>query len=184
MTSRRRILAFTALALPMSAVSLHSALAARAQDIDRDASHALDVLYQNNGLARDISKKARAVLVFPSIVKAGLIFGGSYGEGALREDGKTIGYYNSASASWGLQAGAQSYGYAVFLMNQKAIDYLNSSKGWEIGVGPTVVVVNEGVAKNLSSTTLQDDAYAFIFNQQGLMAGLSLEGSKISKIKR
>ena len=69
-------------------------------------------------------------------------------------------------------------------MNQKAIDYLNQSKGWEIGVGPTVVIVNEGVAKNLSSTTLKDDAYAFIFNQQGLMAGISLEGSKVSKITR
>lgn len=184
MTSRRRILALTALAVPMSTVSFHCAFAARAQDIDRDASHALEVLFRNNGLASDISKQAKAVLVFPRIVKAGLIFGGSYGEGALREGGKTVGYYNSASASWGLQAGAQAYGYAVFLMNQKAIDYLNSSKGWEIGVGPTVVVVNEGVAKNLSSTTLQDDAYAFIFNQEGLMAGLSLEGSKISKIKR
>jgi len=183
MTTRRRILTATALLLP-AALPLQSAQAARAQDIDRDASHALDELYAKNGLATDISKQAKGVLVFPSIVKAGLIFGGSYGEGALREGGKSVGYYNSASASWGLQAGAQSYGYAVFLMNQKAIDYLNNSKGWEIGVGPTVVVVNEGVAKNLSSTTLQDDAYAFIFNQQGLMAGLSLEGSKISKIKR
>src|SRR6185312_15111312 len=127
MTTRRRILALTALALPMSAVSIHAASAARAQDIDRDASHALEVLFRNNGLASDISKQAKAVLVFPRIVKAGLIFGGSYGEGALREGGKTVGYYNSASASWGLQAGAQAYGYAVFLMNQKAIDYLNSS---------------------------------------------------------
>jgi lipid-binding SYLF domain-containing protein len=72
----------------------------------------------------------------------------------------------------------------VFLMNDKAMSYLQKSKGWEIGVGPTVVVVNEGVAKNLSSTTLQDDAYAFIFNQQGLMASLSIEGTKISRIKR
>ena len=183
MTTRRRILTTAALLLP-AALPLRPAQAARAQDIDRDASHALDVLYAKNPLASDISKQAKAVLVFPSIVKAGLIFGGSYGEGCLRQGGKTVGYYNSASASWGLQAGAQSYGYVVFLMNQKAIDYLNQSKGWEIGVGPTVVIVHEGVAKNLSSTTLQDDAYAFIFNQQGLMAGLSLEGSKISKIKR
>ena len=82
----------------------------------------------------------------------------------------------------GLQAGAQSYGYVVFLMNRKAVDYLDKSSGWEIGVGPTVVLVNEGVAKNLSTTTLKDDAYAFIFNQQGLMAGLTIEGTKISKI--
>lgn len=183
MITRRRILTATALLLP-TALPLQSAEAARAADIDRDASHAIDELYAKNPVASDISKSARGILIFPSIVKAGLIFGGSYGEGCLREGGKTVGYYASASASWGLQAGAQSYGYVVFLMNQKAIDYLKNSKGWEIGVGPTVVVVNEGVAKNLSSTTLQDDAYAFIFNQQGLMAGISLEGSKVSHIKR
>lgn len=93
-------------------------------------------------------------------------------------------YYNSVGASWGLQAGAQSCGYAVFLMNQKAEDYVADTKGWEFGVGPTVVVVDQGMAVNLSTSTLQADAYAFIFNQQGLMAGVSLEGSKISKIAR
>jgi lipid-binding SYLF domain-containing protein len=97
---------------------------------------------------------------------------------------RVIDYYNSVSGSWGLQAGAQSYGYVVFLMNDRALSYLKQSMGWEIGVGPTVVMVNAGVAKNLSSTTLQDDAYAFIFNQQGLMASLSIEGTKISRIKR
>ena len=107
-----------------------------------------------------------------------------YGEGVLMEGSKVVEYYNSINGSWGLQAGAQSYGYVVFLMTDKAMSYLQKSKGWEIGVGPTVVLVNEGVAKNLSSTTLQDDAYAFIFNQQGLMASLSIEGTKISRIKR
>ncbi len=95
-----------------------------------------------------------------------------------------VNYYNSVSGSWGLQAGAQSYGYAVFLMNDKALDYIDKTAGWEIGVGPTVVIVDAGVAKNLSTSTLKDDAYAFIFNQQGLMAGVSIEGTKISLIKR
>jgi lipid-binding SYLF domain-containing protein len=122
--------------------------------------------------------------VFPHVVKAGLVFGGSYGEGVLKEGPKVVNYYNSVSGSWGLQAGAQSYGYVVFLMNDNAISYVNNTKGWEIGVGPTVVIVNEGVAKNLSTSTLKDDAYAFIFDQEGLMAGLSIEGTKISKIKR
>ncbi len=158
--------------------------ASTAKDLNTDADHALDVLYRANPLAEDISKKARAVLVFPNIIKAGLILGGSYGEGVLKKGGKAVDYYNSVSGSWGLQAGAQSYGYAVFLMNDKAVSYLNQSKGWEIGVGPTVVIVNEGVAKNLSTSTLKDDAYAFIFGQQGLMAGVSIEGSKISRIKR
>jgi lipid-binding SYLF domain-containing protein len=111
-------------------------------------------------------------------------YGGSYGEGVLIEDSKVVDYYNSVSGSWGLQIGAQSYGYAVFLMTDKAIRYIKETKGWELGVGPTVVVVDEGVAKNLSTSSLKDDAYAFIFSQQGLMAGVSIEGTKISRINR
>ena len=118
------------------------------------------------------------------MVKAGLVFGGAYGEGVLKRGSKVDGYYNSVTGSWGLQAGGQSYGYAVFLMSEKAVSYIHRSQGWEIGTGPTVVVVNEGVAKNLSTSTLKDDAYAFIFDQQGLMAGVSIEGTKISRIKR
>ena len=158
--------------------------ASSAQEISRDADAALQKLYKMNDVAAKIGAQANAILIFPNIIKAGLIVGGSYGEGALKKGGKVVDYYSSASASYGLQAGAQSYGYVVFLMNKKAVDYVNASKGWEIGVGPTVVLVNEGVAKNLSSTTLQDDAYAFIFGQQGLMAGISIEGSKVTKIKR
>lgn len=158
--------------------------AATAQDINRDSQLALQRLYRTNPLAESLSHSAKAVLIFPNIVKAGLIFGGSYGEGELIKDGQVDGYYNSVSGSWGLQAGAQSYAYAVFLMNDKAVNYLHKSEGWEIGVGPTVVMVDEGVAKNLSTSTLKDDAYAFIFGQQGLMAGISVEGSKVSGIKR
>src|SRR6185369_2866972 len=110
--------------------------------------------------------------------------GGACGEGKLKQGGTVDGYYNSITGSWGLQAGAQSYGYVVFLMTDKAVKYIHETHGWEIGVGPTVVVVNEGVAKNLSTTSLKDDAYAFVFDQEGLMAGLSIEGTKISKIKR
>ena len=141
-------------------------------------------MYKNNPAAESLSKRAKAVLVFPNIVKAGLVFGGSYGEGVLTKNSQFVGYYNSVSASWGWQAGAESYAYVVFLMSDKAVKYLDETKGWEIGVGPTVVVVNEGVARNLSSSTLKDDAYAFIFDQQGLMASLSIEGTKISRIKR
>jgi lipid-binding SYLF domain-containing protein len=160
------------------------AWAANAQDLDRNADQALQTLYRTNPVAAEISKHAKAVLVFPNIVKAGLVFGGSYGEGELRKGSTVIDYYNSVSGSWGLQAGAESFGYAVFLMTDEAVAYLDKSHGWEIGVGPTVVVVNEGVAKNLSSSTLKDSAYAVIFDQQGLMASLSIEGTKISRIKR
>ena len=186
MTIARRTLmagvfAMTA-ALTLAAAT--GAQAASAEDLNRDSAQALRTLTQSNKTAADISRNARAVLVFPNIVKAGLVFGGAYGEGTLMKNGKVTEYYNSVTGSWGLQAGAQSYGYVVFLMNNKAVDYLEKSSGWEIGVGPTVVVVDEGVAKNFSTSTMKDDAYAFIFNQQGLMAGISIEGTKISKIKR
>jgi lipid-binding SYLF domain-containing protein len=160
------------------------ASAATAEDLNKDAAQALEILYKSNPVAETISKKARAVLVFPKVIKAGLVFGGSYGEGVLNKGSQVAGYFNSVSASWGWQAGAESYGYVVFLMSDKAVKYLDKSKGWEIGVGPSVVVVNEGIAKNLSSTTLKNDAYAFIFDQQGLMASLSIEGTKITRIKR
>jgi lipid-binding SYLF domain-containing protein len=172
-------------ALPLSVATVDSAhAAASAEDLNRDADNALHMLYRSNPLAERLGKQARAVLIFPNVVKAGLVFGGSYGEGVLLEGGRPVDYYNTASASWGLQAGAQSYGYAMFLMNKRAMDYLKKSNGWEVGVGPTVVLVDQGVAKNLSSTTLKDDVYAVIFDQQGLMAGVSLEGSKISHIRR
>lgn len=166
-----------------SSLFVGTAVAATTEDLNRDSDQALQILYKSNPAAEAISKKARAVLVFPNIVKAGLVFGGAYGEGELKIGSKVDSYYNSVTASWGLQAGAQSYGYVVFLMNDKAVDYLRTSEGWEIGVGPTVVLVDQGVAKNLSTSTLKEDAYAFIFDQQGLMAGVSIEGTKISRIK-
>lgn len=151
-------------------------------DVTSSSTQALNQLVRENPAAAAISSKARATLIFPSIVKAGLVVGGAYGEGELRQGGRTSGYYTSFTGSWGLQAGAQSYGYAVFLMNDDAVRYLEESDGWEIGVGPTVVVVNAGVAENLSSSTLQDDAYAFIFDQKGLMAGVSIEGTKVTRV--
>lgn len=158
--------------------------AASAEDLNKESEQALQLLYKTNPLAADLAKQSKAILVFPNIVKAGLVFGGSFGEGVMMKNGKVTNYYNSVTGSWGLQAGAQSYGYAVFLVTNKALNYVEESHGWEIGVGPTVVMVTEGAAKNLSSSTLKEDAYAFIFDQQGLMLGLSIEGTKISHIKR
>jgi lipid-binding SYLF domain-containing protein len=187
MTNTRRILLSlflaSAAALPISAATFAPAQAATAADLSRDADHALQMLYKTDPEAAELGKSAKAVLIFPNIIKAGLVFGGAYGEGVLQKGHTTVSYYNSFSGSWGLQAGAQSYGYAVFLMTDKAVNYLNKSEGWEIGVGPTVVIVDKGAAKNLSTSTLKDDAYAFIFDQQGLMAGVSIEGTKITHIK-
>ncbi|MEE9103712.1 lipid-binding SYLF domain-containing protein [Pseudomonas nitroreducens] len=172
-------------ALSLISVGLvSSARAATAEDLDKDARQALQILYKTHPFAQTISHNAKAILVFPKVIKAGLVFGGSYGEGELLKNSKVDGYYNSVTGSWGLQAGAQSYGYVVFLMNEKALQYVSSTQGWELGVGPTVVVVDEGVAKNLSTSTLKDDAYAFVFDQEGLMAGISIEGTKISRITK
>jgi len=174
----------SAIAITLSLGAIQRANAATAEDLDKDSRQALQTLYQTHPLAKSFSNTAKAVLVFPNVVKAGLVFGGAYGEGELIDGMTTVDYYNTVSGSWGLQAGAQSYGYAIFLMTDDAVNYLKESKGWELGVGPTVVVVDEGAAKNLSTSSLQDDAYAFIFSQQGLMAGISIEGTKVTKIER
>ena len=163
--------------------AVNAARAETAADLNSESDHALQMLYKSNPAAKAIAEKATAILIFPKIIKAGLVFGGAFGEGEMKQGAAVDGYYNSVTGSWGLQAGAQSYGYVVFLMNQKAVDYIHKSAGFELGVGPTVVVVNQGVAENLSTSTLKDDAYAFIFDQEGLMLGVSIEGTKISKIK-
>lgn len=173
-------LAVLLIAGAVSGCTTYGASEASQQNIDTDSRQALSTLTSENPAAAAIARQAYAALVFPNIVKAGLGVGGAYGEGELIRNGATVDRYRSVTASWGLQAGAQSYGYVVFLMNSDAVEYLNQTDGWEIGVGPTVVIVDAGVAENLSTTTLNDDAYAFIFDQQGLMAGVSIEGTKIS----
>lgn len=149
-----------------------------------DGNAALQSLYASEPVAKMIGEKAKAVLVFPSIVKAGFIVGGQYGEGILLKDGKFVAHYNSVAGSYGLQAGVQKFGYALFLMNDKALDYLDKSDGWELGVGPSIVIVDKGKAKSLTTLTLKDDVYAFIFDQKGLMAGLGIQGSKITKLDK
>jgi lipid-binding SYLF domain-containing protein len=165
-----------------TALSSASALAASAREIDREVDQSLRTLYTTLPKARDLAKHAKAILVFPRIVKAGLIVGGQGGDGALRVNGRTVGYYNIAAASFGLQAGVQTFSYALFFMNDAALSYLSKSSGWSIGSGPSVVVVDKGAAASLTSTTLTQDVYAFPFGQRGLMAGLGLEGSKITRI--
>jgi len=171
-------------AVPISIASTSHAIASPTgeEQLNRDSDQALQRLYESHPSVESLSRNARAVLIFPNVVKAGFVFGGAYGEGELKQGSKIDGYYNSVTASWGFQAGVQSYGYAVFLMTKRAVSYLHRTQGWEIGVGPTVVIVDEGVAKNLSTSTMKDDAYAFIFDQKGLMAGVSIEGTKISHI--
>jgi lipid-binding SYLF domain-containing protein len=158
-----------------------AALADSAAEIDAQVDQALKTLYSQEG-AKTLSESAEGILVFPDVLKAGVGIGGSYGEGALRVDGKTAAYYNTVSASIGFQIGGQAFGYALFLMTDEALEYLKSSDGWEIGVGPNVTLVDSGLATNLSTTTLKSEVYAYIFDQKGLMAGIAIDGSKISEI--
>jgi len=158
------------------------AMAGDAKKLDRDVSKALKQLYAKSPAALELSKVAKGVLVFPSILKMGFLAAGAYGEGALMEGGKTAGYYNSIAASYGLQAGAQKFGYAMFFMDAASLEYLKNSAGWELGVGPSIVFVDEGMARTLSTSTAKEGIYAFTFSQKGLMGGLGLQGSKITRI--
>jgi lipid-binding SYLF domain-containing protein len=164
------------------ALASQSTFAASAAEISRDANAALQKLYASVPAAKALGANAQAVLVFPKVTKAGLGVGGQFGEGALLKGGKTVGYYNTAGASVGLQAGAQQFGYALIFVNAAALAQLDKADGFEVGVGPTVVVVDEGKAKTLTTTTAKDDVYAFVFGQKGLMAGLGIQGNKITKI--
>ncbi len=165
------------------AALIHSA-PAEAEDaatIEKKSRAALASLLKQSEGATAIAKDSVAVLVFPSIVKGGLIVGGLYGEGALLDGGKVTGYYETVAASFGLQAGIQKFGYAVFFMNENSLGYLDSSEGWEIGTAPSLVVVDEGVSGKLTTTSTREAIYVFFFDQTGLMAGLGIEGNKISK---
>ena len=159
-----------------------SSEAATVWEVNHGATAALEHLYATWPGTRALGEKARAILVFPEIVKGGFIVAGQYGDGALRKRGKTVGYYRSVAASYGFQAGIETFSYVLFFMDDESLAYLNRSDGWELGVGPNIVIVDEGLAKNLSTTTLQNGVYAFIFGQEGLMAGIGLQGTKITRI--
>jgi len=159
-----------------------TASAASAAEIASEATQALKQLQEQEPKARALAEKATAILVFPKIVKAGMLVGGEGGEGALIKNGRAQAYYNVGGVSFGLQAGIQTFSYALFFMNDQALQYLDRSDGWAVGAAPNVVVVNKGYAASMSSTTLTQDVYAVPFGQKGLMAGIGLEGSKITRI--
>jgi len=179
MTSRRIALILALGLLTFRALPAH---AASASELSSTARAALKKLYAANPSTKTLGNKATAILVFPKIVKAGFMVGAQGGDGALIEKGKVVGFYRIAAGSFGLQAGAQKFSYALFFMTQQALDYLKSSNGWSIGSGPSVVVLDEGAAKSMNTTTMRKDVYAVPFGQKGLMAGLGLEGSKITPI--
>ncbi|WP_246217581.1 twin-arginine translocation pathway signal protein [Paraburkholderia panacisoli] len=167
-----------------SSSSTSSTASSGRPELEQKARDAYKALIATTPKADELRNKATAVLVFPGVVKAGLLIGGQEGDGVLFDpNGKVLGYYNLTAVSYGLQAGAQSFSQAMFLMTPAALNYLNSSSdGWSVGVGPSVVVMDEGTARTMTTTTLQSDVYAFIFGQSGLMAGMGVQGQKITQL--
>jgi lipid-binding SYLF domain-containing protein len=170
------------LVLPAFAQYASAPLAPKAYVIDQEVSAALESLYANNDAARALGDRAKGILVFPNIRKGAFLIGAQYGFGALRKHGRTVGYYRTGAASYGFQAGVKQFGYALFFMTNAALEYLNASGGWAIGTGPSLVVVDEGAARSLTTTNMRSDVYAFVFDQEGLMGGIGIEGSKITRI--
>lgn len=158
------------------------AQAETAATIEKESRDALALLRQNSTPADKLAPDAAAILVFPKILKGGLIIGGQYGEGALFKNDDVAQYYSTAAASFGLQAGLTTFGYAVYFMDDASLSFLDSSDGWEIGTAPNVVVVDKGAAASLTTTSGRDNIYVFFFDQKGLMAGLTIEGTKITEI--
>ncbi len=161
-----------------------AARAATAADLTRGSAAELNKLYARQPSAKILGQKAKGILVFPAMVKAGFMFGGQIGEGALRKNGRVVGYYNSVAASYGFQAGVQKFGYALFFMTDAALEQLDATRGFEVGVGPSLVIVDEGIGRSITSNTITSDVYAFIFDQKGLMAGAGIQGSKITRIDK
>lgn len=179
----QRLLTITMTMAVVLAVSAGAArAAATAEEIDAKASAALKELYEKTPAAKKLGNEAVAVLVFPNIGKGGFVLAGSYGTGALYKGGKQSGFYNTAEVSYGFQAGIEKYAYALFFMTEEALAYLDKSEGFELGAGPSLTVVDEGIAKGLGTTQSRDDIYGFVFGQQGLMGGIGLKGSKITRI--
>ena len=169
------------MALISTLILVPQAKAETSRELRASSEKALHRLYDSNHKAREIGDKAIAVLIVPDVYKAGFLVGAQTGNGILFKDGKVAGYYNSTAASYGLQAGVQKFSYALFFMDKDSLQYLNKSGGFEVGGAPSLVVADEGFSRSLSTTTLQKGIYAFFFGQKGLMAGLSLQGTKISQ---
>jgi lipid-binding SYLF domain-containing protein len=174
---------FLAAVAALALVGLRPALAQN-EALQADAAAALKHLYATSPSAKALGESAVGVLVFPSVTRLGFIVGAQGGDGILYQKGKIAGYYNTGAMSVGLQAGIQSYGYALFFMRDEDLKYLKSTKGWSIGTGPTIVIADAGAAKDVSTLTGQQGVYGFIFDQKGLMAGMALTGQKITKLKR
>jgi lipid-binding SYLF domain-containing protein len=156
--------------------------AAKRSEIDAGVDSTLARLYKTVDGSRDLIGRARGVLVFPSVIEAGFWIGGQYGNGALRVDGRSVGYYSTAGGSFGLQIGAQSKAIIFAFMTQDALDHFLNSQGWSAGADATVALVTVGANGKVDTSTAMSPVEAFVLTNAGLMAGVSLEGTKVSRL--
>lgn len=161
-----------------------SAVAATAKEIDVSVDVALEKFEKEVDGAKKFLANAKGLLVFPSVIKAGVGFGGEYGEGSLRINGKTVDYYNTMAASFGLQFGAQAKTILLVFLDEDALTRFRKSEGWKVGVDGSVAVVVIGAGTSLDSSKLNQPIVGFVLDQKGLMYNLTLEGSKFTKIDK
>jgi len=161
-----------------------NAAAASREEINAEVRQAMKEFRKHTSAGYELSQKAAGVLVFPSVVKAGIGVGGEYGEGALLIGGKPVAYYNIAAASIGLQLGAQARSEIILFMTESALSKFRGSEGWKAGVDGSIALVTVGTGGSIDTETAQKPIIGFIFSNKGLMANLTFEGSKITKIDR
>lgn len=179
-----RYVRLAAVAVMTVAGSCGQASADSAVDIDAGVDHTLARFYSKVGGSRDLVAKARGILVFPSVVKAGLGLGGEYGEGALIVDGQWGGYYNTVSASIGFQLGVEQRSVIIAFMTDEALINFRRTHGWKVGVDGSVAIITLGVGASVDTNKLTNPVVGFILDPKGLMYNLTLEGSKITQISR
>lgn len=152
------------------------------REIDAAVDGALSRLYANASSARELSSRAEGILVFPRVLAAGFIVGGEYGEGSLRVRNKPVGYYRTTTGSFGLTAGAESKAIVLMFMTPDALQKFQSSSGWTAGVDGSVAIARVGAGGGVDTQTAQAAIIAFVLTNAGLMADLSLEGTKITRL--
>ena len=157
------------------------AQAETAAQIDAKADKVIEIFKKKRGAAKFLSEM-QGYLVFPSVLKGGFFVGGEYGEGVLRINGASTDYYSIASGSLGFQFGAQKASYIIAFASQRALDNFRRSNGWEAGVDGTITVIDWGAAKDVASLSFEKPIYAIVFNAKGIMGGISLEGTKFTRI--
>ena len=158
--------------------------AATASEIDASVNASLERFVKEVKGAKGFLDAAKGVLIIPKVMQGGLMVGAEYGEGALRIGGKTVDYYNIASGSFGAQIGAQEKDIIIVFMSDNVLNKFRTSKNWKAGVDAKVTVVNVGADESLSTLKFKQPVVGFVFSQKGLMAGATIEGSKITKMKK